>query len=54
MLGIIHMVNATIPSEELETLLKSVQRYIDTQAQVKVEIFLDQNLEELERKAMLR
>jgi len=54
MLGIIHIANSKIPKEELETLLKSVQLYIDTQAQVRVRIFLDENLEDLERKAMMR
>ena len=53
MLGIIHIANSEIPDQELPTLLKSVQLYIDTQAQVRVKIFLDQNLEELERKRMM-
>lgn len=54
MLGIIHIVNSVIPEEKLKTLLKSVQLYINTQAQVRTKIFLDENLEELERKAKMR
>lgn len=54
MLGIIHMVKSGISDEEFRTLWKSVQLYIDTQAQVRVKIFTDQNLEDLERKAMMR
>jgi hypothetical protein len=54
LLGIIHIANSEIPKEMLETLLKSVQRYIDTQAQGRATIFLDENLDELERKTIRR